>query len=175
MPVRVLGIDPGIALMGYGVIENEDGRLTAIDFGCFSTTPAEPHAGRLRFLYEHLTALIDKHQPSEAAVELFVARNLKTALIVGQARGVALLAAANRDIPVYEYSPLDVKQSVTGYGRGSKEQVQELVKLQLGLDAIPRPDDAADALAIALCHIARIRLSRVLSGELNTGQAGSRP
>jgi crossover junction endodeoxyribonuclease RuvC len=119
----------------------------------------------LRSLYEGVIAIIARHKPTEVAVELFVARNLRTALMVGQARGVALLAAANKGLPVYDYTPLQVKQRVSGYGRGDKRQVQEMVKIQLGLDCLPEPDDASDALAVAICHISEARLSRLLANS----------
>jgi len=158
VPTRVLGIDPGIAVMGYGVIDEADGTLTAVDYGCFSTSARQATPERLRFLYLELTALIERHQPSEVAIELFVARNLKAALIVGQARGVAILAAANKGLPVYDYTPLEVKLNVSGYGRGDKSQIQRMVGIQLGLQSVPEPDDAADALAVAICHVSRARL-----------------
>jgi crossover junction endodeoxyribonuclease RuvC len=119
---------------------------------------------RLQKIYRDLTALIAEHQPTEGAVEqLFFSRNVKTALAVGQARGVALLALAEGGVPIYEYTPLQVKQSVVGYGRAEKKQIQELVKLLLGLETVPQPDDAADALAIAICHIHSARLASLMS------------
>ena len=166
MPIRVLGLDPGIAMMGYGVIEDNEGNLTAIEYGGLSTPAKQATSQRLRALYEGVIAIIERHSPKEVAVELFVARNLRTALMVGQARGVALLAAANKGLPVYDYTPLQVKQRVSGYGRGEKKQVQEMVRMQLGLDCIPEPDDAADALAVAICHISEARLSRLLANSL---------
>jgi crossover junction endodeoxyribonuclease RuvC len=153
-----MGIDPGIAVMGYGVIEEANGALTTIDYGCLSTSPRQATPERLRFLYSELMALIERYQPSEVAVESFVARNLKAALSVGQARGVAILAAANKGLPVYEYTPLEVKRNISGYGRSDKSQVQKMVGIQLGLESVPEPDDAADALAVAICHIGRARL-----------------
>jgi crossover junction endodeoxyribonuclease RuvC len=165
MPIRVLGLDPGIAIMGYGVIEDNDGNLTAIEYGALSTPAKQATSQRLRSLYEGVIAIIARHKPTEVAVELFVARNLRTALMVGQARGVALLAAANKGLPVYDYTPLQVKQRVSGYGRGEKRQVQEMVRIQLGLDCLPEPDDAADALAVAICHISEARLSRLLANS----------
>jgi crossover junction endodeoxyribonuclease RuvC len=165
MPIRVLGLDPGIAIMGYGVVEDNDGNLTAIEYGALTTSAKQATSLRLRSLYEGVIAIIARHKPTEVAVELFVARNLRTALIVGQARGVALLAAANKGLPVYDYTPLQVKQRVSGYGRGDKRQVQEMVKIQLGLDCLPEPDDAADALAVAICHISEARLSRLLANS----------
>jgi len=166
MPIRVLGLDPGIAIMGYGLIEDNDGNLTAIEYGGLSTPAKQATSERLRVLYEGIIAIIERHNPTEVAVELFVARNLRTALMVGQARGVALLAAANRELPVYEYTPLQVKQRVSGYGRGEKRQVQEMIRMQLGLDCIPEPDDAADVLVVAICHISEARLSRLLKNSL---------
>lgn len=163
MPTRVLGIDPGIALMGYGLIEDGVDRFTTIDYGCLSTSARQAMPERLLVLYQGLTDLIEHHKPSVVAVELFIARNLKTALAVGQARGVAILAAAQKGLPVYEYTPLEVKQNVSGYGRGGKEQIQEMVRIQLGLDCVPQPDDAADALAVAICHISKTRVSELLA------------
>jgi crossover junction endodeoxyribonuclease RuvC len=165
MPIRVLGLDPGIAIMGYGVIEDNDGNLTAIEYGALTTPAKQATPQRLRSLYEGVVTIIARHKPVEVAVELFVARNLRTALMVGQARGVAILAAANKGLPVYEYTPLQVKQRVSGYGRGEKRQVQEMVRIQLGLDCLPEPDDAADALAVAICHISEARLSRLLANS----------
>jgi crossover junction endodeoxyribonuclease RuvC len=165
MLTRILGIDPGIAAMGYGLVEEKDDDLVMVDYG-FLSTPADHSTGeRLRTLYWGLIDLIERHQPTEAAVESFVARNLKTALSVGQARGVAILAAANKGIPVYDYTPLEVKQHISGYGHGGKRQIQEMVRIQLGLDCIPQPDHAADALAVAICHISRSRLSRLLAAS----------
>jgi crossover junction endodeoxyribonuclease RuvC len=166
MPIRVLGLDPGIAIMGYGVIEDNDGDLTAIEYGGLSTSAKQATSQRLRSLYEGVLGIIERYKPAEVAVEVFVARNLRTALMVGQARGVALLAAANKGLPVYDYTPLQVKQRVSGYGRGEKRQVQEMIRMQLGLDCIPEPDDAADALAVAICHISEARLSRLLKNSL---------
>jgi crossover junction endodeoxyribonuclease RuvC len=165
MPTRVLGLDPGLAVMGYGIIEDCDGELTTIEYGVLSTPASQGTPERLRTLYDGVNSLIESYQPDEVAVELFVARNLRTALIVGQARGVALLAAANKYLPVYEYTPLEVKQRVSGYGRGEKRQVQEMVRMQLGLDCIPQPDDAADALAVAICRVSEARLSHLLANS----------
>ena len=166
MAARVLGIDPGIAVMGYGIIEDNDGNLITIKYGELSTKANRGTPERLRTLYTRVTELIDRYKPSEVAVELFVARNLRTALMVGQARGVAILAAANKGLPVYEYTPLEVKQRVSGYGRGEKRQVQEMVRMQLGLDCVPEPDDAADALAVAICHISQARFSKLVANSL---------
>lgn len=163
MLTRVLGIDPGIALMGYGLIESCDGELRAIEYGCLSTSARQSTPERLRILYFGILDVIERLEPTEAAVELFIARNLSTALAVGQARGVAILAVANKGLPFYEYTPLKVKKTVSGYGRGDKRQIQEMVRIQLGLQSIPDQDDAADALAIAICHVSESRLSRILA------------
>ena len=160
---RVLGIDPGIAAMGYGIIEDCDCQPALIDYGCIITSPKQSSPGRLHTLYWALINIIENHRPSVVAIELFIARNLRTALSVGQARGIAILAAANSSLDVYEYTPLQVKQRVCGFGHGGKEQIQEMVKIQLGLQHIPQPDDAADALAVAICHLGETRLSRIIS------------
>jgi crossover junction endodeoxyribonuclease RuvC len=165
MPTRVLGLDPGLAVMGYGIIDDSDGELTAIEYGVLSTPARQATPERLRTLYDGVSGLIESYQPDEVAVELFVARNLRAALMVGQARGVAILAAANKGLPVYEYTPLQVKQRISGYGRSEKRQVQEMVKMQLGLPCVPEPDDAADALAVAICHISEARFSRLLANS----------
>jgi len=159
----ILGIDPGLALMGYGLIKTDGDELAAIDYGVISTPSSETTANRLKTIYSELTAIIERYNPMEVAIENFVAKNLRTALIVGQARGVAVLVAAQQGLPVYDYTPLMVKQQVTGYGRGSKIQIQQMVKLQLGLDSIPRPDDAADALAIAICHVQQSCAARLIA------------
>jgi len=165
---RILGLDPGMAMMGWGVIEVSDENLTLVEYGGLSTPARWNTPERLRLLYEGVTNIIERFEPAEVAVELFVARNMRTALMVGQARGVAILAAANKNLPVYEYTPLAVKQRVSGYGRGEKRQIQEMVKIQLGLKDIPKPDDAADALAIAICHTGEMRLSRLLKNNLES-------
>ena len=152
----VLGVDPGTALLGYGfVAEGHAGDAPrAIDFGVLATHPSDSMPVRLAALFDGLVALIDDHRPDVLAVEqLFFARNVTTAIAVGQARGIVLLAAAKGGLEVVEYSPSEVKQAVVGYGKAEKGQMQEMVRLILGLDAPPRPDDAADALAVALCHV----------------------
>jgi crossover junction endodeoxyribonuclease RuvC len=150
---RTLGIDPGTAIMGYGVVEKDGSILRAIDYGALVTTAADTLPRRLHVLHSRLKEVIALHSPTAVAVEtLFFNRNVRTALAVGHARGVALLAAAEADLPVYEYSPQQVKGAVVGYGKASKEQVQLMIQTLLNLDAVPRPDDAADALAIAICH-----------------------
>ncbi len=148
----VLGIDPGTARLGYGVIDMVDGLPGLIDFGVAETHPTDSMPDRLLQIYGNIRLLLNEHDPDVMAVEkLFFARNVTTALAVGQARGVVLLAAAEKGIPVREYSPSEVKHSIVGYGKADKNQIQEMVRIILGLDQIPRPDDAADALAIAVC------------------------
>jgi crossover junction endodeoxyribonuclease RuvC len=152
-----LGIDPGTALLGYGVISGID-QPTMLAFGAVVTQADQTPAARLESIYNSLVRILDEHAPDVMAVEqLFFARNVTTALAVGQARGVALLAAAQRDVPVYEYKPTEVKLAVAGHGGAGKKQVQEMVRIILGLDSVPRPDDAADALAVAICHTSSIR------------------
>lgn len=157
-----LGVDPGTAITGYGLVWGEGDDLRLVDYGAITTSSDESLPQRLQEIYQQLTALIQERQPAAAAVEkLFFSRNVRTALSVGQARGVALLALANADMAVHEYTPLEVKQAVVGYGRASKEQVQEMVKVLLGLDSVPQPDDAADAIAVAICHLHSARMKRL--------------
>jgi len=148
----ILGIDPGTALTGCGVIAQRGNRVRVLRQLSIQTLPEEPVERRLQAIYETVSGLIATYRPDRVAIEqVFFNRNVRSALAVGQARGVCLLAAAQAEIPVYEYTPLQVKQAVTGYGRATKTQVQEMVKMLLGLEKIPRPDDVADALAVALC------------------------
>lgn len=150
--MRILGVDPGTALLGYGVIEG-DRDPVLVAFGVIETQPDRTMPDRLVAQFEHLSNLILTHRPDVMAVEqLFFARNVTTAITVGQARGVALLAAARLSVPIVEYSPSEVKHAVVGYGKADKGQIQEMVRLILQLDHVPQPDDAADALAIAICH-----------------------
>lgn len=158
--MSVLGIDPGMAIMGYGVVDGEGAGLKVVAYGTLTTSNKATSGERLRSLYLGLNNLLKQHHPSEIAIEFFIGRNLRTALAVGQACGIALLTATNKNLPVYEYTPPQVKQQVTGYGRGDKRQVQEMVRIQLGLPSIPQPDDAADALAVAMCHIYESRSKR---------------
>lgn len=148
-----LGFDPGTARLGYGVITS-DPDPRAIDYGIIATDAELPMAQRLVEIHEAVTELIEIFRPDAVAVErLFFAQNVTTAMTVGQARGVILLAAAQRGLPVAEYAPSEVKQAVVGYGKADKRQIQEMVRIMLGLETVPRPDDAADALAIAICHV----------------------
>ncbi len=149
----ILGIDPGIALTGYSLVKCEGNKFTPLEYGCITTGSELAVPERLTIIYDELEDLIDKYKPTDVAIEeLFFNKNVKTAITVGQARGVQILAAVRNGLNVYEYTPLQVKQAVVGYGRAEKRQVQEMVKILLNLKEIPKPDDAADALAIALCH-----------------------
>jgi len=151
--MRTLGIDPGTAIMGWGIVDEAGGTLSLIDFGALTTPAGMPQAERLVQLYDGLRILLQKYRPDAAAIEeLFFGKNVNTAITVGQARGVALLALAQAGVPIHEYKPTAVKQAVAGYGGADKKQMQEMVRLTLRLDKIPKPDDAADALAIAICH-----------------------
>lgn len=150
-----LGIDPGTATVGYGLVrELKDGSLQAVAYGVITTPPSMPMSGRLKQIYDEITMLIQTHQPDRAGVEeLFFAKNVTTAITVAQGRGVILLALMNADVPITEYKPNMVKQSISGYGGANKAQMQEMVRMLLGLDKIPKPDDAADGLAIAITDI----------------------
>jgi len=159
----VLGIDPGTATTGYGLVRQaRDGSLEAVAYGVFSTPADLAMPDRLQILYEELNQVINLHRPDTSAVEmLFFQRNVKTAISVGQARGVVLLALAQAGLPIGEYTPNEIKQAVTGYGSADKRQMQEMTKLLLGLPQRPRPDDAADALAVAICHLHSSRLNNL--------------
>ena len=150
----VLGIDPGLAIVGYGLVDSQPGGiLRPVDYGCIYTEPDMRLPQRLQRIFEGVQMLFDRYQPESVAMEeLFFNKNVKTALLVGQARGAALISAANRTEELYEYTPLQVKQAVAGYGRADKYQVQIMVQTILGLKELPKPDDAADALAVAICH-----------------------
>lgn len=150
-----LGIDPGTATTGYGLVRlMPDGELVAVSFGIISTPKDATPSARLEMLYTNLRKIIKQHKPDTSAVEkLFFARNVTTGIAVGQARGVVLLALEQAGIEIFEYTPKEVKQAVAGYGSAEKRQVQEMVRALLQLDSIPKPDDAADALAIAITHL----------------------
>ena len=149
----VLGIDPGYALMGWGVVESQGGRMRLLGYGVVETHAGEPVQHRLRALQQGVRQLVATYQPDDVAFEeLFFARNVTTAMNVGAARGSALVAAAQRTEELYEYTPMQIKQAVTGYGKADKPQVQQMVKMLTGMDTIIRPDDAADAVAVAICH-----------------------
>lgn len=149
----IFGIDPGFAIVGYGVVEYKGNKFRTIAHGVIKTQTKYTFPERLKIVYDELTILLKQHNPDYVAIEeLFFNKNVKTAINVGQARGVQMLAAINQGAEVYEYTPLQIKQGVVGYGRAQKKQVQEMVKIILGLKETPKPDDAADALAVAICH-----------------------
>jgi crossover junction endodeoxyribonuclease RuvC len=151
--MKILGIDPGIGRTGWGVVEVERGELRAEKYGCIETSLKLPLEKRLQEVYSSISGIIKDHKPDALAIEdLFFNTNTKTALVVGQARGVVLLAASQNDLSLAVYTPLQVKMAVTGYGRAEKNQVGQMVKTILKLSSVPKPDDTADALAIALTH-----------------------
>jgi crossover junction endodeoxyribonuclease RuvC len=161
--VLVLGVDPGLATTGYGLVREIKGSLQAVCYGVVTTAPNQPLPQRLQQLHRELSALIQKYQPDEGAIEeLFFSSNVRTAMSVGQARGIVLLALADANVPVTDYAPLTVKQAVSGFGGADKAQMQTTVKFLLQLEDVPRPDDAADALAVAICHLHSVRLNRLL-------------
>ena len=151
--MRILGIDPGYAIVGYGVLDYRSNHFGIVDFGAITTPAGMDFGRRLEIIYDEMQVLIEKTKPEAMAIEkLFYNTNAKTVIDVGQARGVLLLAAQKNHLPIYEYTPLQVKQSVVGYGRAEKKQVQEMTRVILNLEKVPKPDDTADALAMAICH-----------------------
>ncbi|MDS1030000.1 crossover junction endodeoxyribonuclease RuvC [Bacillota bacterium LX-D] len=166
----IIGIDPGTAIIGFGIIELTGNHFEVVHYGSIQTSKKESLANRLQKLYVDLEKLIIEYKPDHLAVEeLFFNKNSKTVLAVGQARGVVLLAGANYGLTIGEYTPLQVKQSVVGYGRAEKRQVQEMVRVVLNLPNIPKPDDVADALAVAICHGHSFKIQKLLreKGEIN--------
>ncbi len=162
--MRVLGIDPGTRVMGYGVIEGSGDEIALVECGALTASQRLPIGERLGRFYNDLLAIIERHQPDVMAVEQpFVAKNARSALAIGRAQAVAMLAAANRGIPTHEYTPAQIKQRVASYGASSKQQIQEMVRLQLGLAEVPQPSDAADALAVAICHLSEMHLNDLLA------------
>lgn len=162
----VLGIDPGTATTGYGLVrEHEDGALEAIAYGVITTPARTPMPDRLRQIYHDITALIAEHRPDAAAVEtLYFGKNVTTAITVAQGRGVILLALAEANLPIREYKPAEIKQAIAGYGNADKIQVQEMIRQLLDLDSLPRPDDAADGLGVAITDLNASRFDRLASG-----------
>lgn len=162
--MRVLGVDPGTATTGYAVVIEEAGHLQSVTLGVVTTPAKMPLPLRLQQIYRDLRQVIETYAPEAAAVEeLFFSRNARTAMTVGHARGVTLLALIDAGLPIAEYTPMQVKQAVTGYGGADKHQVQEMVRVLLNLSEIPRPDDAADAAAVAICYLHRIKLDSLLA------------
>ncbi len=149
----ILGIDPGYAIIGYGVLEYKNNKFRVIDYGAITTDASMDMFDRFKLIYDEMNVIIEQYRPEFLAIEeLFFNSNQKTAINVAQARGILLLSALNHNLRIFEYTPLQVKQAVAGYGRADKQQVQQMVKLLLNLEKVPKPDDTADALAIAICH-----------------------
>jgi crossover junction endodeoxyribonuclease RuvC len=154
----VIGIDPGLATVGFGVIRKEENNITPVSYGCIRTSSEKQTPERLLEIYTETSALLEKYNPGAVAVErLFFNKNVTNAMSVSEARGVIFLAAQQKNIPLFEYTPNQVKQAITGSGRADKKQMQEMIKRLLSLDEVPQPDDAADGLSIALCHINFLR------------------
>ncbi|MGR6836567.1 crossover junction endodeoxyribonuclease RuvC [Syntrophomonas erecta] len=161
----VLGIDPGTAITGYGLVEGQGSRERLVDYGTVLTSAGMEMPARLCIIQQELAQVIDKYRPQAMAIEqIYYHKNAKTVITVAQSRGVAIVTSASAGLPVYEYTPLQVKQSVVGYGQADKKQVQLMVQRILRMKEIPRPDDAADALAIALCHLHSYRLNGLKKG-----------
>ncbi len=164
--MRILGVDPGTISMGYGVIDSMGDEIAMVDCGALKNLARSPIGERLSYLYSGLSEIISRYQPDAVAIEQpFMAKNAKSALAIGRAQAVAILAAANRGVAIYEYTPTEIKQRVADYGASSKEQIQEMVRLQLGLSEVPQPNDAADALAVAICHLRAIHLASLLAEQ----------
>ena len=164
--MRILGIDPGTIVMGYGVIECDGDELALVDYGSINVNQRSPIGERLHYLHTELLGIISRHRPEAVAVEQpFVAKNVRTALAIGRAQAIAILAAASSSLPVHEYTPAQVKQRVASHGASSKEQVQEMVRLLLELTAVPEPNDAADALAVANCHAQEMHINGLVSRQ----------
>jgi crossover junction endodeoxyribonuclease RuvC len=163
--MRVLGIDPGTAITGYAIIEeDEHGALKLVTLGVINTPAHTPLSSRLQMIYEGLSEIVNKFQPEASAVEqLFFSKNARTAMSVGHARGVTLLALSNAGLTIHEYTPMQIKQAVTGYGGARKQQIQEMVRMLLNLSSIPKPDDAADAAAVAICCLYRSKIDGLLN------------
>lgn len=162
--MRVLGIDPGTINLGYGVVDEDGAVMRIVGYGVLNLSTKVPVEKRLASLYRKLDEIVARYQPDEVAIEEpFVAGNARSALAVGRAQAIAILAAATKNLPIFRYLPAQVKQQVTDYGGSNKQQVQEMVKIQLGLPQPPKPSDAADALAVAICHLQQRHLDRLLT------------
>lgn len=169
--MKILGIDPGTQIMGYGLVEAVESGVTLLGYGVLKASRNLPVSERLGCLYNELFKIIAGSKPDAVAIERpFVAKNAQSALAIGKAQAVAILAAVNQNIPSYEYTPAQVKQRVANYGASSKEQIQEMVRLHLGLAELPQPNDAADALAVAICHFQETHLERM--AQRQTGETG---
>jgi len=164
--LRILGIDPGLRTTGYGIIDHSDQALEVVTFGGIGKSPQASFTENLLAIYRHINQIIMEYQPDGCAIEnIFYHQNKKTAIIMGHVRGVAMVAAAERGLPVYEYSPKEVKLSIVGMGGASKLQVQAMVKTILKMNDVPQPEDAADALAVAICHYHRLKFKKILSAK----------
>jgi crossover junction endodeoxyribonuclease RuvC len=162
----VLGVDPGTALCGYGLVRSEEDELSLVAYGAVSTSANSALPPRLLQIYKKLSDLVREYRPDAAVVEkLFFAKNARTALAVGHARGIALLVTAQADLPLFEYTPNEVKQAIVGYGGADKRQMQQMVRVLLKLDFVPEPDDAADAIAIAICHLQTAHLREMIDNQ----------
>lgn len=160
--MRILGIDPGTGILGFGVVDVKGTKLSLIDAGVITTPAHTPHDERLEDIFDSLTEIIETTKPDAYSVEkLFFTKNITTAMSVAEARGVALLVARQHKVPIYEYTPNQIKQTITGYGKADKKQVQEMVRLQLGLKDVPKPDDCADAIAAAITHAMMSRIDNL--------------
>lgn len=158
--MRIIGIDPGTGILGFGVIDVEGTKMKLVDAGVIRTPPHTPHDERLEEIFDGLTEIIAENKPDQFSIEkLFFSKNITTAMSVAEARGVALLVARQAKLPIAEYTPPQIKQTVTGYGNADKKQVQEMVRVQLGLREVPKPDDCADAIAAAITHSLMSRLN----------------
>lgn len=165
--MRIIGLDPGIAIVGYAVVDKQAHQIKPVQYGAITTEAGLPTEERLLLIYNSLKEIIERYQPDQMAIEkLFFNRNVTTAFTVGQARGVMMLAAAETKLKIAEYTPLQVKQAVVGYGQAEKRQVQEMVKMLLGLKEKPKPDDVADALAVAICHAHASTVNTKLNEQL---------
>ena len=165
-PLIILGVDPGTAITGYGFICADTDPIQMVAYGAITTPSDWEMPRRLAHIYRELADVIAQHRPTDAVVEkLFFSKNVRTALSVGQARGVALLAAEQAQLAIHEYTPLQIKQAVVGYGRADKNQIQQMVKMLLQLDFVPQPDDAADALAVAICHAHSARFEKLTRAD----------
>lgn len=161
--MRILGIDPGFAIVGIGVIDYVGNKFKVVEYTKITTEAHTEFSERLKIIFNELNCIIDEYSPDAIAIEeLFFNNNAKTAINVGQGRGVAILCGALKNIPISEYTPLQIKQAVVGYGRATKDQVQQMVKVLLNLEKIPKPDDIADALAVAVCHAHSHKMNNVL-------------
>jgi len=164
--MRILGIDPGTVVAGYGVIDCQADAMSLVTYNAITCPQRSPIGERLSFIFDRLSKVILDYKPDAVAVEQpFVSKNVRTALAIGKAQAIAILAASQQGIPVYEYTPAQVKRVVANYGASSKEQIQEMVRLQLGMEETPCPNDAADALAVAICHLRQSHLEAILAQQ----------